>query len=242
MNKALRIAISGYGKMGREIEKVLDARGHEIVHRANAKQPLDAAHIQSADLVIEFSRPDVVVANIQSCIDARCPIVVGTTGWYDHLAEVKQRCEHSGSALLYATNFSIGVNVMFHINKTLAHVMNNVKGYEPGILEVHHTQKLDQPSGTAITLAEGIIENYTSKTQWVNKLAEQDDELGIISQREADVPGTHVVNYSSAADDLSIVHRANNRSGFALGAVLAAEWLHGKQGVFTMQDFLNFES
>jgi 4-hydroxy-tetrahydrodipicolinate reductase len=236
----LKIAIIGYGKMGQEIEKFLVERHHEITLRASASSPFTPKDLEGTDVAIEFSQPNAVVDNIFKCFDANCPVVVGTTGWYTRLNEVKNEGLSRNQSLLYATNFSIGVNVMFHLNKELARVMNTLNDYEPGIVEVHHIQKLDKPSGTAITLAEGLMENYPRKTKWVNNLAESNEELTIISQREGEVPGTHVVNYTSKADNISIVHQANNRSGFAHGAVLAAEWLHGKKGMYSIHDFLKF--
>ncbi len=226
--------------MGQEVEKFLTERGHEITLRSSTSSPFKPHDLLGTDVAIEFSIPDAVVDNIFKCFEANCPVVVGTTGWYNRLDEVKNECLSRNQSLLYATNFSIGVNVLFHLNKELARVMSNLSEYEPGILEVHHLQKLDKPSGTAITLAEGILENYPNKTKWVNNLAEHADELTVISQREGEVPGTHVINYTSKADNISLVHQANNRSGFAHGAVLAAEWLHGKKGIFSIHDFLKF--
>jgi 4-hydroxy-tetrahydrodipicolinate reductase len=236
----LKIAIIGYGKMGQEVEKFLTDRGHEITLRSSSDSPFVPNALLGTDVAIEFSTPHTVVDNIFKCFEANCPVVVGTTGWYNRLDEVKNECLSRNQSLLYATNFSIGVNVLFHLNKELARIMDKLNDYEPGILEVHHLKKLDKPSGTAITLAEGILENYTRKTKWVNQLAEGADELTVISQRDGEVPGTHVVNYTSKADNISLVHQANNRSGFAHGAVLAAEWLHGKKGIFSIHDFLKF--
>jgi 4-hydroxy-tetrahydrodipicolinate reductase len=236
----MKIALIGYGKMGHEIESILLKKGHEITLRSTEQTPFKPADLAGADVAIEFTRPDSAVDNIYKCFDANCPVVVGTTGWYTRLPEVRTECLNRGQALLHATNFSIGVNVLFHINRIMAEVMQDFEEYEPGILEIHHQAKLDKPSGTAITLAEGILENYPSKTRWVNELAQHPEELTIISQREGEVPGTHVINYTSAVDNLSLVHQANNRQGFALGAVKAAEFLHGKKGIFTMNDMLKF--
>lgn len=226
--------------MGHEIEKVLVERGHEITLRSTTQSPFKPEDLLGTDVAIEFSRPDSAVDNIYKCIAARCSVVVGTTGWYGRLPEVKSEAEKAGIGLLHATNFSIGVNVLFHLNERLARIMDNMDGYEPGIVEIHHLQKLDKPSGTAITLAEGIIENYSRKKKWVNDITHVEDELTIVSKREGEVPGTHVINYTSSADHISLVHQAENRSGFARGAVLAAEWMKGKKGVYTMKDVLKF--
>ncbi len=234
----MKIALLGYGKMGKEIEAVLLERGHEITLRSTASTPFLPADLAGSDVAIEFSEPSSAVDNIFKCFEANCPVVVGTTGWYTRMPEVRNECQSGNHSLFYATNFSIGVNVLFHLNKELARVMNQFDEYEPGILEIHHLAKLDKPSGTAITLAEGILENFPSKTKWVNELAQNKDELTIISQREGEVPGTHVINYTSSVDNISLVHQANNRRGFALGAVKAAEWLKEKNGIFTMNDML----
>jgi 4-hydroxy-tetrahydrodipicolinate reductase len=234
----MKIALLGYGKMGKEIEPILLSRGHEITLRSTTSTPFKADDLIGTDVAIEFSEPASAVDNIFKCFEAKCPVVVGTTGWYTRMPEVRTECLNGNHSLFYATNFSIGVNVLFHVNKTLAHIMQQFDEYEPGILEIHHLAKLDKPSGTAITIAEGILENYPSKTKWVNELAENKDELTIISQREGEVPGTHVINYTSNVDNISLVHQANNRRGFALGAVKAAEWLKDKKGIFTMTDML----
>jgi 4-hydroxy-tetrahydrodipicolinate reductase len=236
----MKIAIIGYGKMGHEIETVLTDRGHEITLRATTGNPFSVADLQGTDVAIEFSRPESAIDNIMTCFDANCPVVVGTTGWYNRMPEVRTVCGQRNQAFFYATNFSIGVNVVFHLNKILAGIMNGLPEYEPGILEIHHVAKRDQPSGTAITLAEGILESLPHKTKWVNELASATDELTIISQREGDVPGTHVINYTSPVDNISLVHQATNRRGFALGAVKAAEWLKDRKGIFTMKDMLRF--
>lgn len=236
----MKVALLGYGKMGKEIEEVLLQRGHEITLRSSAHTPFKPADLEGTDVAIEFSEPDSAVDNIFKCFDANCPVVVGTTGWHMRMPEVRNECLSRNQSLFYATNFSIGVNVVFHLNNVLAKIMNQFPEYEPGILEVHHLAKLDKPSGTAITIAEGILENYPQKTKWVNDLAQERDELTIISQREGEVPGTHVINYTSDVDNISLVHQANNRRGFALGAVKAAEWLKEKKGIFTMTDMLKF--
>jgi 4-hydroxy-tetrahydrodipicolinate reductase len=174
------------------------------------------------------------------CFEADVPVVVGTTGWYGRLPEVRSEAARRNSGLLYATNFSIGVQIMFHLNRELAKIMDKMDEYEPGIMDIHHAAKLDSPSGTAITLAEDILHQIKRKTSWVNELAENPSELSIISQREGEVPGTHMVTWNSRNDNVSLIHEARSRRGFALGAVKAAEWLHGKRGVYTMHDFLKF--
>jgi len=248
----MKIALLGYGKMGKIIEKMATDRKHEIVLKIDYDNmhELTAENLQKADVAIEFTTPSSVLANIQHCFAAGVPIVVGTTGWYDALPQVKQQCEDEGSTLLYATNFSIGVNIFFHINKVLAKLMNNYPYYEVQVEEIHHTQKLDSPSGTAITIAEGIIENTDAKKQWVNVLIADDnnavddnikaDELLIESHRIDSVPGTHTVIYDSEVDTIELKHTAHNRSGFALGAVLAAEWLKDKKGFHSVNDMFNF--
>jgi len=248
----MKIALLGYGKMGKIIEKMATDRKHEIVLKIDYDNmhELTAENLQKADVAIEFTTPSSVLANIQHCFAAGVPIVVGTTGWYDALPQVKQQCEDEGSTLLYATNFSIGVNIFFHINKVLAKLMNNYPYYEVQVEEIHHTQKLDSPSGTAITIAEGIIENTDAKKQWVNVLIADDnnavddnikaDELLIESHRIDSVPGTHTVIYDSEVDTIELKHTAHNRSGFALGAVLAAEWLKDKKGFHSVNDMFKF--
>ncbi len=236
----MKVAIIGYGKMGHEVEIVLNELGHEVCLRSDEHSPLmpqDLAHCQVA---IEFTRPDSAVDNIYKCFEANCPIVVGTTGWYTRLPEVRTECLNRKQSMLYASNFSIGVNVLFHLNKELARIMEKFPEYDPNILEIHHTAKLDKPSGTAITLAEGIMELNSRKTSWINEPTSDVSQLSIISQRQGDVPGTHVVNYNSTVDNISLVHQAVNRRGFALGAVKAAEWILGKQGCFSIHDFLKF--
>jgi 4-hydroxy-tetrahydrodipicolinate reductase len=236
----MRIALLGYGKMGQEIEAILTERGHEITHRVSTQHPVNADDLRGTDVAIEFSRPEAAVDNMFMCFEADVPVVVGTTGWYGRLPEVRSEAARRNSGLLYATNFSIGVQIMFHLNRELAKIMDKMDEYEPGIMEIHHAAKLDSPSGTAITLAEDILHQIKRKTSWVNELAENPSELSIISQREGEVPGTHMVTWNSRNDNVSLIHEARSRRGFALGAVKAAEWLHGKRGVYTMHDFLKF--
>lgn len=237
----MNIGLIGYGKMGKEIEAIATGRGHEIVLKVtskNADYSLD--DLKKCDVAIEFSRPENVIQNIKSCFNANVPVVIGTTGWYKDLNTIRETCASENQSILYATNFSIGVNIFFELNKRLASMMNQHWSYDVSIEEIHHTQKLDAPSGTAITLAEDIISNLERKDQWHLGATDLDNAINIFSQRTDNIPGTHYVRYKSAIDDVEIAHVAHNRKGFALGAVLAAEFLQGKKGVFTMKDVLNF--
>jgi 4-hydroxy-tetrahydrodipicolinate reductase len=239
----MNIALIGYGKMGKEIEKIALSRGHSIVLKVD-KDNADTYtldELKKADAVIEFSVPHSAVDNIYKCFSAGVPVVVGTTGWIDKLAEVKEKCANSNQALFYASNYSIGVNLFFKLNEYLAKLMNTYPDYNVTMEEVHHVHKLDAPSGTAITLANQVIEQISDKTKWVNELTSNKNELGIVSKRIDEVPGTHTITYSSEVDDISITHLAHNRKGFALGAVIAAEWIVGKKGVFGMNDMLNLK-
>jgi 4-hydroxy-tetrahydrodipicolinate reductase len=246
----MKIALIGYGKMGQIIERFAIERGHEIVlkiGRTNLDE-LTVANLRKADVAIDFSLPDAAIKNIHTCFDANIPLVVGTTGWYGQLQEIKDECVSRNNSLLYGSNFSIGVNLFFHINEVLAKIMNNYPAYEVQVEEIHHTQKLDSPSGTAMTIAEGIIEKLDRKTEWVNELdgAPTDeilkqDQVLIASQRIENIPGTHTVVYSSEVDEIEIKHTAHNRAGFALGAVVAAEWLQHKQGFYNIADIFNFK-
>jgi len=239
----LNIILIGYGKMGKEIEPVARERGHQIllaidVHNSNL---LTEATLQKADVAIEFTGPDTAVANLQTCIRAKTPVVCGSTGWLSHWDEVEKACKQAGSALLYASNFSVGVNIFFELNKKLAQLMSHYPNYDVKIEETHHTQKKDSPSGTAITLASQIIENNPSKKSWTNNQPSEKDQLQIISKRIDPAPGIHSISYSSSIDDITIIHNAHNRHGFALGAVLAAEFIAGKKGIFNMQDVLGIK-
>lgn len=237
----MRIAIIGYGKMGKEIEKIALDRGHQIVLKIDITNPEDLTigNLQAADVAIEFTTPSLAVGNYQLCFEAGIPVVSGTTGWLDRQAEVYENCKKLDGTFFYASNYSLGVNIFFSLNKQLAALMANQSNYKVGITEIHHTQKLDAPSGTAITLAEGIMENIPSKTNWVNQPTQESAELGIISERIEDVPGTHTIKYESEVDYLEITHCAKSRKGLAFGAVLAAEFSHGKKGILTMNDLLN---
>ncbi|MDP2889603.1 MAG: 4-hydroxy-tetrahydrodipicolinate reductase [Bacteroidota bacterium] len=237
----MKIALIGYGKMGKEIEKIAVDRGHEIVLKIDITNPEDLTirNLQKADVAIEFTIPTLAVNNYKLCFEAGIPVVSGTTGWLDRKPEVLENCEKLNGTFFYASNFSLGVNIFFSLNKKLAALMANFDEYKIEMTEIHHTHKLDAPSGTAITLAEGIIENIPSKTKWVNQETENAAEIGIISERIGEVPGTHIIKYDSEVDYIEITHCVKNRKGLAFGAVLAAEFSHGKKGVLTMNDLLN---
>lgn len=250
----MKAAIIGYGKMGREIEKILTQRGHQaalIIDADNAQQ-LDAQHLAEIDVALEFTTPATAYTNIRTCIECGTPVVSGTTGWVDRLPELEKLCRERHSALFYASNYCLGVNLMFRLNRLLAAMIGRVGGYDVRIEEIHHTQKKDAPSGTAITLAEGIIPELATKIGWVNYAPgiEQAahrienpadaaaDQIAIHSIREGAIPGIHTVTYESEDDVLSLHHTIKNRRTLALGAVVAAEFLCGKQGVYTMDDLL----
>lgn len=239
----MKIALIGYGKMGKEIEKIAIERGHEIslVIDKNNLNDLDKEDIFYAiDVVIEFTNPTVAVQNYKKCFDLQKAVVSGTTGWIEKMDEVKDYCKKQNAAFFYASNFSLGVNLFFQMNKYLARLMSNFNQYNARINEIHHTEKLDAPSGTAITLAEGIIETDKRFTTWKNIQDTLPHELSINSQRVGKVSGTHQVIYQSENDTISLIHEAHNRKGFALGAVLAAEFVQGKKGIFGMSDLLQF--
>ena len=238
----MKIALIGYGKMGREIEKIALERGNEIVSiiDINNQQDFDSQAFLSADVAIEFTQPQTAFGNYKKCFERNMPVVAGTTGWLQHMDEVKKACEENGQTFFYASNYSIGVNIFFAVNKYLAKIMNQFPLYEVSMEEIHHIHKLDSPSGTGITLAEGILENIDRKTVWKEAQEGNENELLIHSRREGEVPGTHIVVYESEADIIRIEHEAKSRKGFALGAVLAAEFTKGKKGFLTMSDMLNF--
>ncbi len=236
----MKIALIGYGKMGKEIEQITLSRGHEIFLKICAENlhEFTIENLKKADVAIEFTTPDAALKNIFTCIDAGVPVVVGTTGWNMHLKEVKDYCQKNNGTLLYASNFSVGVNLFFALNKYLAELMAPYNQYNVIMEEIHHTQKLDAPSGTAISLANDILAVHPTKKQW--SLEKNDAEnLFINAKRINSVPGTHSIKYSSEIDDIEIIHTAHNRKGFATGAVIAAEWILGKKGVYTMNDVLN---
>lgn len=234
----MKIALFGYGKMGKTIEKIAIERGHEIV--AVIDVDTKGYDITMADVAIDFSTPNAVFNNINKCFNKSIPIVSGTTGWLNEFDTVIKNCNKRNGALIYASNFSLGVNLFFELNTKLAKMMRNFELYDIDMEEIHHTQKLDAPSGTAITLAESIIEN-SDKKKWSLTVTDTKKEIPIVSKRIENVPGTHTVKYSSNVDEIEIKHTAKNRDGFALGAVIAAEWLQGKKGVYTMKDVLGLD-
>lgn len=231
----MKIALLGYGRMGQAIEKVAVERGHKIVLRKDV-EPIHM-DLSNADVAIDFSHPDAAFDNIKSCISSGVPVVSGTTGWLGKMEEVKAYCKEQNGSFIYASNFSIGVNLFFNLNDYLAQMMKNIKGYEVDMEEIHHVHKLDAPSGTAISLANGIL-SHSDKNKWTIDPPEE-NELHIKVKREGEVPGTHAVTYSSPIDAIEIKHTAFNRQGFALGAVVAAEWLKDKKGIYSMKDVLS---
>ncbi len=231
----MKIALLGYGRMGKEIEKIALQRGHEIVIKYSGEETYD---ITAADVAIDFSIPDVAFDNISNCLHNNVPVVSGTTGWLDKYNDIVDLCNEKKGGFIYASNFSLGVNIFFELNKQLAKMMSTLEQYNVGIEEIHHTKKLDAPSGTAITLAEGIIEN-SPMTEWELNEQNAKTSIPIKAVRTPDVPGTHTITYDSSIDTIDIKHTAHNRQGFALGSVIAAEWLVGKSGVFSMADVLN---
>jgi 4-hydroxy-tetrahydrodipicolinate reductase len=237
----MKIALIGYGKMGKAIEAIATAKGHEIVHRIdlNSTHLLEKEVLGKADVAIEFTTPETAYSNIIKCFEANVPVVCGTTGWLEKLPEIKAQCLEKHQGFLYASNFSVGVNIFFEINKRLAELMASQSQYDIKMEEIHHTQKKDAPSGTAISLAEQILEKVSRKTGWVNEASSKAEALSILSKRIDPAPGTHSITYTSAIDDITITHTAHSREGFAAGAVIAAEWLDGKKGIFTMKDVLN---
>jgi len=227
--------------MGKEIEKIALDRGHEITLKIDINNPeyLTPENLKKAGVAIEFTTPASATANYKLCFESGIPVVSGTTGWLEKLAEVHQLCKTNNGTFFHTTNFSLGVNIFFALNKKLAQLMASHREYKVEMKEIHHTQKLDAPSGTAITLAEGILENIPDKKTWVNHSTDVASELGIVSEREGQVPGTHIINYDSEVDYIEITHCAKSRKGLAFGAVLAAEYSFGKKGILTMNDLLN---
>jgi len=235
----MNIALIGYGKMGKEIETIALKRGHAIVLKIDKDNATDMAgnDLQKADVAIEFSTPHTVLQNIKKCFNAQLPVVVGTTGWYENFEEIKKECAEKKGGLFHATNFSLGVNLFFKVNSYLAELMNRYEDYDVSMEEIHHIHKLDKPSGTAITLANQVISRIDRKSKWSIDIKNA-DTLFIKDIREGEVPGTHIIKYHSEIDDIEIMHKAHNRKGFALGAVIAAEFLKGKKGVYTMSDII----
>jgi 4-hydroxy-tetrahydrodipicolinate reductase len=231
----MKIALLGYGKMGQVIEKIALQRGHEIVLRKAIEDTFDG--LENADIAIDFSAPEAAVANISTALKLGIPVISGTTGWLSEYENMVQLCQEKNTAFISSSNFSLGVNIFFELNEYLAKIMSKFDAYKVGIEEIHHTQKLDSPSGTAISLANGIIKNSTYENWTLENPMSKD--IVIDAKRIENVPGTHTVSYNSDVDLIEIKHLAHNREGFALGAVIAAEWILGKKGVFTMKDVLN---
>ncbi len=239
----MRIVLIGYGKMGKEIERISLQRGHEIVAKIDIdnNHELDLLNKNSVDVAIEFSNPASAYQNIVKCIEKQIPVVCGTTGWLEKKAKVESLTQNHQSTFFYASNYSIGVNLFFKLNKFLAKLMQGHQQYDIYTNEIHHLEKKDSPSGTAITLAEGILDAYSNKTSWVNNQIPNEQEIAIWSQRESTIPGTHTIKYISKVDQIEITHEAFNREGFALGAVIAAEWVKDKKGILGMDDLLKGE-
>lgn len=233
----MKIALLGYGKMGKVIERIALERGHEIVLQKSSTNSFEG--LEKADVAIDFSVPDSAVCNISECFATNIPIVCGTTGWLEHYDAMVALCKEKNGSFIYGSNFSLGVNVFFELNAYLAKMMANLKQYRVSMEEIHHTQKLDAPSGTAISLANGIIEN-TDYQEWTMETA-SDKQIFIEAKRIENIPGTHSIFYDSEVDQIEIKHTAHNREGFALGSVIAAEWLVGKKGIFTMKDVLSLK-
>jgi len=236
----MHIGIIGYGKMGREIEKSAQKMGHSIgfiIDEHNTEE-LNDDNLRKIDVAFEFTRPVAAFENIRKCLEAKTPVVSGTTGWLAKYNEAVELCRKINGSFLYSSNFSIGVNILFHLNATLAKNMNNFEQYDVEINEIHHTTKLDSPSGTAITLANSIIKNMERKKEWKNEQTVNKQILSILSERKDPVPGTHIIKYNSNADCIELKHKAKNRTGFAFGAIFAAEFIKNKKGVYKMEDVL----
>ncbi len=229
--------------MGKVIHSILESRGHQVSHIVDVSNASDLAklHPDNTDVAIEFSRPDSAFENIKACLNQRVKVITGTTGWLENLPEIQRLTEETNGAFFYASNYSLGVNLFFALNQYLARLMANT-GYDVEMEEIHHTEKLDQPSGTAITLAEGLLAEHPAKTSWVNEKSTAEGKLSIISERLPNVPGTHRVTYTSAQDSIEIKHTAFSREGFALGAVKIAEWIRDKSGFLKMDDYLNIQN
>jgi len=236
----MNILILGYGKMGKTIEQIALKRGHQIPYKIdiNNQETLQQINKEEIDVAIEFSAPESAFNNIKTCLEKGIPVVSGTTGWLNKKIEIENLAKEKKGSFFYASNYSVGVNLFFHLNKILAKIMNNYPSYEVNMEEIHHTEKKDAPSGTAITLAEGILNSLERKDRWVNREEEESTELPILSKRIDKVPGTHTISYISPVDTIEIKHTAHSREGFAEGAVVAAEWLKGKTGIFGMDDML----
>ncbi|UOR05925.1 4-hydroxy-tetrahydrodipicolinate reductase [Hymenobacter aerilatus] len=237
----MKLLLIGYGKMGQAIAAQATARGHQIAGIVDPTHP--GVHITdftaaTADVAIEFTHPDAAFSNVRSCLQQGIPVVCGSTGWLHHFAEAQALSQQTGTPLFYASNYSVGVNLFFHFNEYIAAKMHQFGGYDVQVREIHHTQKVDQPSGTALTAAEGILRHFPAKTTWRNEPTDVPNELAVLSERTGAVVGTHIVTYNSTADTIELKHEAHTRDGFVQGALLAAEWLPGRQGVFGMKDLL----
>ncbi len=239
----MNIALIGYGRMGREIEQIALERGHKVglIIDINNAEDLNKENLKDIDVAIEFTIPSSAMNNYKTCFDAGIPVVSGTTGWLDKREEVENYCNKKGAAFFYASNFSLGVNLFFDLNRKLARLMKPFEQYKASMTEVHHTRKLDAPSGTAISLAEDLMKETDSLKKWENNETDDENSLGIISLREGEVPGIHTVKYDSDIDYIEITHSAKTRKGFAFGAVMAAEYSAGKKGILTMKEMLNIE-
>lgn len=226
--------------MGRSVESIAIKRGHTISHKLTKEENWTPQDLKGADAAIDFTEPDSAFDNIVRCFEARVPVAVGTTGWYEHFGEMEDACRACNGTILHSTNFSLGVNIFFELSRQLASIMDRYPAYNVSMQEIHHTEKLDSPSGTAITLAKDIVSKLARKRDWTNEVSHDLQLLGVESKREEDVPGTHSITWDSTIDSIELTHTAKNRDGFATGAVIAAEWLHGKNGIYTMNDLLNF--
>jgi len=238
----MKILLIGYGKMGQTIAALAAQRGHDIagiVDSHASEATIADFTTATADVAIEFTHPDSALANITACLRQGLPVVCGSTGWLHHFDQAKSLTQELKGSLFYASNYSVGVNLFFHFNEYMAAKMHQFGGYDVAVREIHHTQKIDQPSGTALTAAEGILRHFPTKTTWRNAAAETPAELAILSERTGEAVGTHIVTYASAVDTLQLKHEAHSREGFALGALLAAEWLPGRAGVFGMKELLD---
>jgi 4-hydroxy-tetrahydrodipicolinate reductase len=237
----MNIMLIGYGKMGHALEAQAIARGHRIAGIIDPSRPesrITDFTPATADVAIEFTHPDSAFLNVSTALRQGIPVVCGSTGWLHHFEEARELCQEADGSLFYASNFSVGVNLFFHFNEYMAAKMHQFGGYDVQVKEIHHVHKVDQPSGTALTTAEGILRHFPSKTHWRNEATANEQELAILSEREGEVVGTHIVTYTSALDTIELKHEAHSRDAFAQGALLAAEWLPGHQGVFGMKDLL----
>lgn len=238
---SLKIIIVGYGRMGQEIKQVAEKRGHEILMTIDKdnQDEFTPENLKKADVAIEFSLPDAAYDNIKKCFDANLPVVSGTTGWLERFYDIRRYCLEKDTAFFYASNFNIGMNLFFKVNEYMAKIMNHYSNYDVEIEETHHVHKVDAPSGTAVKLAESLINEIKRKNKWKKEKGEAEDEIPVKSIREDEVPGIHRVMYSSSFDEIELKHSARSREGFALGAVMAAEFIHDKQGIYSMDDLLN---